>query len=321
VARLADRHARARLGTGQQIAAGWYNRGVARRNPEGKPIATWKLALGAVLGGIGLAWLFSGRRGAGTIFTIVMENHSASQIFGNPDCPFMNQLAQQYGVATNFRSSTHPSLPNYLVMTSGSTQGVGDDGYHLISGTDNIFAQMDDAGIAWRAYAESMPRPCATSDTQLYASRHNPAVYYQSVVQGGSCTDRVVDMSTLWGDLSSNAVRYAWITPNIINDMHDGSPAQADAWLQQVVPSIQASPGYQQGGVIFILWDEGDESGRATDPDLLPAIVVSERLRSRPLVDSTAYDHRSYLAAVQDLLGLPRLPATANVNSMAAMLA
>lgn len=289
-------------------------------SPPSTPIATWKIALGATLGALGLAWFFSRPRRGGTVFTIVMENHSASQIYGNPNCPYMNDIVARYGKAANYRGDVHPSLPNYLLMTSGSTQGVGDDHYHLIGGTDNVFAQMDAAGIAWRAYSESMPSPCATGDTLLYASRHNPAVYYDSVVNSGSCQDKVVDLSTLWTDLAANSVRYAWITPNLRDDMHDAPPATADAWLQQVVPQIQASPGYQGGGVIFILWDEGDETGSASDPTLLPAIVVSERLTSTPLADFTPYDHRSYLASVQDLLGLPRLATTDGVASMAAML-
>lgn len=284
-------------------------------------VPKWKIAAAAALGGLGLAWLFTRRGGSGTIFTIVMENHSFSQIIGNQDCPYINQLANSYGLATNYRSTVHPSEPNYLLMTSGSTQGVTDDGYHLIPGADNIFAQMDAAGVSWRAYAESMITPCLTSDTQLYASRHNPAVYYQSVVgDAGVCAAKVVDLGQVWNDLASNAYRYMWITPNIVDDMHDGTPAEADAWLQSVVPSLMSSPGYQGGGTIFIIWDEGDESGRAQNPDVLPAVVVSERLVQKPMVDSTPYDHRSYLAAVQDLLGLPRLPNTSGVNSMAAML-
>ena len=276
------------------------------------------VGLGALAGGAGLAWYFS-RQNPRTIFTIVMENHSYSQIIGNPSCPYLNQLAQQFASATNYRSPYHPSLPNYLVMTSGSTQGVGDDAYHLID-APNVFAQMDGAGIPWRSYSESMGQPCRASDGSLYASRHNPAVYYRSVTSDpDKCAGKVVDFSNIWGDLAANAVRYAWITPNLQDDMHDGSPAAADQWLQGVLPQLMQSPGYMNGGVVFIIWDEGDESGASADPNQLPAIVVSNNIVGAPLSDPTPYDHRSYLAAVQDLLGLARLPTTSAVNSMASM--
>jgi phosphatidylinositol-3-phosphatase len=276
-------------------------------------------AIASLVGGAGLAWWFS-RQNPATIFTIPMENHSYSQIIGNPACPYMNQLAQQYASATNYRSPYHPSLPNYLIMTSGSSQGVTDDLYHLID-APNVFSQMDDAGIPWRSYSESMGSPCRTSDGSLYASRHNPAVYFQSVTgKPDVCANRVVDMSNLWGDLAANAVRYAWITPNLQDDMHDGTPAAADSWLQGILPQIMQSPGYLNGGVVFIIWDEGDESGASADPNQLPAIVVAPNIVGAPLSDPTPYDHRSYLAAVQDLMGLARLPTTAGVNSMASMI-
>ena len=255
--------------------------------------------------------------GAPTIYTIVMENHSASQVLFGGAMPFLLRLAESYGRASDYRSRINPSLPNYLEMTSGDTWGVRDDGYHSL-GVDNVFWQMDRAGVRWMAYAESMGAPCRTSSSGLYASRHNPAVYYRSVTDDrASCDARVVDMSRMWGDLERGPrSRYVWITPNLVNDAHDGTLAQGDAWLSEVVPRLMASHGYRAGGAIFVLFDEG---GGGRDPSLLPAVVVSERLRARPLVDPTPYGHRSYLAAVQDLLGLPRLPGTVGVSSMATM--
>lgn len=275
-------------------------------------------ALGAVAG---LAAVAVARRvalGSPTVYTIVMENHSASQVLFEDKMPFLAGLASSYGRATNYRSAVHPSLPNYLEMTSGDTWGVRDSGYRELD-VDNVFAQMDRAGVRWSAYAESMGDPCRTSSSGLYASRHNPAVYYRSVVADRPlCASRVVDMSLMWGQIERGPrPGFVWITPNLVNSAHDGTLAQGDAWLSDVVPRLMASPGYRAGGVIFILFDEG---GGGRDPTLLPAVVVSERLRSRPLADPTPYGHRSYLAAVQDILGLPRLPGTQGVASMASML-
>lgn len=284
--------------------------------PRRNPTPAWQpyaIFGGAALAAVGVAWIFArgGRGGSGTIFTIVMENRGYDEIIGNPQMPYLNQLANTYANLTNYHANQHPSLPAYLVMTSGQTWGVTDDGYHLIPGNENIFAQMDAARVSWRAYAESMGRPCRTTDTNLYASRHNPSVYYQSVLANqNACSQKVVDLSQLSADLA-NPPKYVWITPNLQHDIHDGTRAQGDAWLSQVIPQIMASPGYQRGGVIFILFDESYQGSR------LPAVVISESLRGRQ--DATAYDHRSYLAGVQDLLGIGRLPATQDVTSMAGM--
>lgn len=290
-----------------------------RRMEDSSKSDALAVAAGATLGlGLVAAAAYA-LRGRGTVFTIVMENHSASQVIGPDAMPYLNSLAAGYGHATDYRSRLRPSLPNYLVMTSGRDWGVRDDAYHLIDGDENVFAQMDRAGVPWRAYAESMGAPCRTSSSGLYASRHNPAVYYRSVVgDRASCSSRVLDLSAMWSEVGSGSPpRYVWITPNLVSDAHDGTLAQGDAWLASVVPWIMGTRAYRSGGVIFILFDEG---GGGADPTRLPAVVVSERLRSRPLADPTPYGHASYLAAVQDFLGLPRLPGTAGVASMAAML-
>lgn len=274
---------------------------------------------GGILGAVGLAYLAT--RGKPTYFTILLENHSAAQILGGgarAGMPYLDQLANAYGNATNYHNgNVHPSLPNYLLLTSGQTWGITDDSYHLVRDRGaNLFAQLSAAGIPWRAYAESMGQPCRTSDGTLYASRHNPAVYYDSIVGNRPlCTQNVVDLTNLWSDLAADSVRYAWITPNLVSDVHDGTKAQGDAWLRTVIPRIMASAGYHNGGAIFILFDESD-----TGSDLLPAVVISDRLRTHPMVDTTPYTHRSYLAGMQDLLGLPRLPSTVGVTSMAGML-
>ena len=272
--------------------------------------------LAAAAGGVGAAVLAKRIFFSGSLFVIVIENHGYSQTIGNANLPYLNQLANQYAICTNYGQRWHPSLPNYLVMTSGQDWGIRDDGLHLIdTGGQDLFAQMMSAGIPARSYAESMGTPCRRSDTSVFATRHVPALYYKSVVNSGSCQYKVVDLSQLPGDLASNAVRYAFITPNLQNDWHDGSAAQLDAWLSQWVQLIMQSPGYQNGGCIVVVADE-DDSGEGR----LPCVVISERLKQHPMADNTPYDHRSLCALAQDFLGLPRLAATQGVPSLMSML-
>lgn len=250
----------------------------------------------------------------GTIFVVPLENHSYAQTIGNPSLPYLNQLANAYAVCTNFTTTYHPSLPNYLLMTSGQAWGIADDAYHLIdSGGQDLFAQMIAANVPWRAYAQSMGTPCNTTDNNLYASRHVPALYFSSVVNGGACAQQVVDLSQLPSDLAADNVRFAFVTPDVMSDWHDGSAQQMDAFLGQWIPMMMGSPGYQRGGAIVVIMDESYTGNQ------IPCIVISDKLKQKPFADNTAYDQRSLCAGLQDLMGLGRLPATAGVSSIASM--
>src|SRR3954447_5816757 len=111
---------------------------------------------------------------------IVMENHAYDNVIGSSQAPYENQLAKRCALATNFKAETHPSLPNYLAMTSGSTHGVSDDdppSSHPLTGP-SIFSQL---GGSWRALQESMPSNCALSSSGVYAVRHNPGAYFTNI--------------------------------------------------------------------------------------------------------------------------------------------
>ncbi|HEX9545919.1 MAG TPA: alkaline phosphatase family protein, partial [Acidimicrobiales bacterium] len=82
------------------------------------------------------------------VFVIVLENSSYAQALRQP---YIAGLARNYAVATNYTDVGDPSLPNYLAMTSGSTWGIRDDGFHRLPAT-GIGNQLSDAGISWKAY-------------------------------------------------------------------------------------------------------------------------------------------------------------------------
>jgi hypothetical protein len=258
----------------------------------------------------------------GTIFTILFENHDSGAVAGSAT-PYFVHLAATYGSANAYQGSVHPSLPNYIELTSGDIQGVHDDNdpsSHPLAGTANLGDQLDAANVPWRAYMEGMGSPCAMTSTGSYAVRHNPFVYYTSMSGDATrCAARNVDFDANFAaDLAANTYRYMWITPNVVNDMHDGTPEQSDAWLARVVPQIMASPGYQSGGAIFILFDEGslNLSYLLGTPQNLAAIVISPKLVSPGFQSNTAYNHKSYLATVEDILDLPRLATTMSATPM-----
>jgi len=223
------------------------------------------------------------------VFVIVLENSSYSQALRQP---YIASLARDYAVATNYGDVADPSLPNYLAMTSGSTWGIRDDGFHQLPAT-GIGNQLTNAGISWKAYMEGFTGDCFNSPYP-YALKHNPFAYY-----GGSCPANVVPMTDLAQDLSGNTPQLSWITPGLCNDGHDCGIAKADAWLSRIVPQITSSTAWQTDGTLFITWDESSANdGRVA------LLVVTPTLRGQLTM---ALDHFSLLATISDQLGVPRL--------------
>jgi len=253
----------------------------------------------------------------GTVFTIAMENHSLSDIIGNHDAPFINSLAKKYAVAAGYHDAfIHPSEANYLWMSSGENFGVLDDDdpdAHHLDSTSHIADQVERAGLTWRAYEEGMGDPCGLKSHGRYAAKHDPFVYFNDVngwngyefVPSERCLDHVVDYTELDGDIAAGTVpRYAFITPDLDDDMHDGSIADGDKWASREIPKIMATDAYQKGGVIFLLWDEGSGYPATDDP---PFIVISNNAKSG-YVSQEDYDTSSYLKTVETLLGVDPLP-------------
>ena len=262
-----------------------------------------------------------------TIFTIVLENHDYKEIVGSSNAPYINMLISQGALATNYKDTAHPSLPNYLHMISGDNQypGIIDIGPNQIpyfpAAKDNLGTQLEAAHINWRSYQESMGTPCKLTDAGDFATKHDPFLYFTDMQASALCAQRNVDFSEFSADLASNTYRYMWITPNLTDDGHNpaNDPVAAltvsDTWLSNHVKDILDSDGYKAGGVLFITWDES-EARNGDDPDLIPMIILSPKLKQVGMTSATAYTHSSYLATVEDLLGLPRLATVTSAPSM-----
>jgi phosphatidylinositol-3-phosphatase len=259
----------------------------------------------------------------GTVFTIVMENHSYDQIVGNTtDAPFINSLIKQNALAAGYHDNyVHPSEPNYFEMVAGENFGILNDndpgaGNHITS-TSHIADQLEKAGITWKSYQESMGAPCGLVSQGEYATKHNPFVYFDDVagwsgskmMGSARCNEHVVDYSQLDKDLAAGTVpRYVFITPNMIDDMHDGSTADGDKWLSKEVPKILSSKAFNEGGVLFLTWDEGGGVPQSDNP---PMIVISPQAKPG-FVSHTDYSTSSYLKTVQQILGIDSLPCDSN---------
>ncbi|MGA3352715.1 MAG: alkaline phosphatase family protein [Acidimicrobiales bacterium] len=250
------------------------------------------------------------------VMWIWMENESLASIIGAPDAPYATLLARRCGLATDYYAITHPSLPNYLAARGGTTAGVSDDGepsVHPIAGA-SIFSQVSAHGLTWRAYAESMPTPCDTVTSGLYAARHNPAVYY--IALRAACDQDDVAMGSISGGALHRALyagmlaNFVFVTPNICDDAHSCPVSHGDEWLSAFLSMVFASPTYRLGHTaVFVVWDEGNLTNQ------VPAIVAAPSVPSATR-SAVGFDHYSLLRTAEQLLGLPALLNSAKAHSM-----
>jgi len=296
------------------------------------------------------------------VFVINLENKDYASTWGPGSVArYLNGTLVPQGVLlTKYYAIGHVSLDNYIAEISGqspnpSTQsdcikytefvahGTGahqqalGQGCVYPSSVSTVANQLTAAHLTWHSYQESMGVPCrhpqiGTIDTTIagvnhnrYVTRHNPFVYFHSIIDGGACVANVVDLSSLLVDLTSAATtpNLSFITPNLCNDAHDCSLAQADAFLQLWVPRILASPAYKAGGMLVITLDESDNDASAccnTPPSpntpkpggtgpgggLIGALVLSPHAKVGA-TSAVPYNHYALLCSIENAFGLAHL--------------
>lgn len=230
--------------------------------------------------------------GASPVVVIVMENKDYGDVV---NAPYLSDFASRGTLFTNYHANTHPSLPNYMAMTSGVLSCNGSDSCATNSFTqNNIFRQLGKARIGWRAYEESMPSNCARSSSGSYLVRHNPPPYYTDLAK--TCPKRDLPYPN---PVPSPLKPFTFVTPNACNDMHDCSVTTGDNWLAAHVPAL-----LQNNVTVVIVFDEGSTSDGGGGH--VYAAVVGPNL-SAGHTDSTSYSHYNLLAGLEDHFGVPRL--------------
>jgi hypothetical protein len=246
------------------------------------------------------------------VAVILMENEEYGDVIGQRSTPYINGLARRYGLAKQMYAISHPSLPNYLALTGGSTAGIDSDCTDCSVAGGGLAGQLDRAGIGWKAYMEDLPHLCFTgASAGNYAKKHDPFVYYRAIVASSSCR-RVVPLSELPADVSGGRLpRFVWITPNLCHDMHDCSTSTGDRFLSALVPGLLRALGRR--GLLFLVWDEGssdDGCCRLASGGHIALVVAGGGAQPGARL-TTPVDHYSVLAAIEDLFGLGRLGGAA----------
>jgi phosphatidylinositol-3-phosphatase len=248
------------------------------------------------------------------IAVIVMENEEYRDIIGSRQTPFINVLARRYALARSMYAITHPSLPNYLALTGGSTFGIDSDctDCHVPS-SRSLADQLTAAHLSWKAYMEDLPHACYRgAGAGLYAKKHDPFMYYDRIARDPTQCAHVVPLTELAQDERAHTLaRFVWITPNLCHDMHDCPPPQGDAFLAQVVPPLLTALGPR--GLLILTWDEGDTddgccrvaAGGHIATVFAGGLAAPHAQLTRPV------DQYSILQAIEDLFGLRRLRGAA----------
>jgi len=239
------------------------------------------------------------------VVVVVFENHEESAIAGNSDAPTFNALARRYATLTDYDGVTHPSLPNYLTLVSGSTQGITDDCTGCVVHARSLADTLEAVGKTWKTYAEDLPYPGFTGGSAgRYAKKHDPFLYFADVAGSRARRDRIVPFTRLARDLARNRLPdFSLVVPNLCNDMHDCSVATGDAWLKaHVVPLLHSRE--LRGGVVFVVFDEGT-SGTGGGGHI-EALALGPTVR-RGAKFTKPTNHYGLLRTIEDAWGLPRL--------------
>ncbi len=255
------------------------------------------------------------------VITLILENREYSSVVGSASWPNFNTLEQHYTLLTNDYAVTHPSLPNYLALTGGSTQGITSDCTTCWVNATNIADTVETSGRSWKAYLESMPSPCYLGDSGTYAQKHNPFVYYNDIRTNTSrCQQDDVPLTQLDTDLANNQLpAYAWITPNLCDDGHDCSDSTADTWLGQEVNQILSSSAFDANSLLIVTFDEGTTDASccglpASAGGHIATLLIGNLVKAG-YQDATAYDHYSLLKTIEAAWGLPSLGHEADAGT------
>jgi hypothetical protein len=240
---------------------------------------------------------------------IVFENKEWNQIVGSRDAPTFNAMAKRYALVTRYYGVTHPSLPNYLALISGSTQQITTDCTDCIVHARNLADTLAGAGKTWKLYAESLPTAGFTgASSGRYAKKHAPFLYFRDVVGNRARLARIVPLTALRADVRAGRLPdFSFVVPNMCNSMHDCSVRTGDAWLRGVLPSLLTLPNT----AVFVVFDEGLTNVRGGGH--VAALVLGTAVRTGSRFTAVT-SHYGLLRTIEQAWGLPFLGRSARAT-------
>jgi acid phosphatase len=237
------------------------------------------------------------------VVVVVEENAGYSSVIGNSAMPYLNSLASQYGLATQYYADTHPSIGNYLMMTCGQIMTNNDSFTGTIS-VDNIVRHLITAGKTWKAYEESLPSVgYVGADVYPYARKHDPLAFYSDVVNSSTEIMNLVPFTQFATDLNAGQLPdFSFVTPNLLNDAHDAPLSAADAWLQSNLTPLLADAQFQKNGLLIIVFDEAATSDATHGGGNVALVAVGPLVKKGQ--SATLYQEENLLKTIANYLGI-----------------
>ncbi|MCV6970398.1 alkaline phosphatase family protein [Mycobacterium bohemicum] len=272
------------------------------------------------------------------VFLIYMENHGVGDILGSPNAPYINSLINSYGYASNYYALGHPSDPNYFRIMGGSDFGIDYNPSPNSINAPSLMQEMDQNGVSWAGYAQSMPYPGDIVSSGDYAVDQLPFANFSYVYNNSPAylQTHLLPLSQLSTDLQnpSTAPQFAWLAANEANNMegpinsptaianfvgsqlttHQYNVSAGDQFVQQQVSTIESSPTWTdptEKDVIIITWDEDYNNlslGIGNQGNNVPMIVIPNQgavtggMQSGHFVTNSYYDEYSLMATIEDAL-------------------
>jgi hypothetical protein len=244
------------------------------------------------------------------IVVVVEENKNYDEIIGNTSqAPYLNNLASNGALLTDFTATLHPSQPNYFDLYAGSTFGITDDGSYQEPGP-TLYNTLTSAGLSFKGYVDE----AGGSDFN-----HDPWV---SFPEGRSVQTDFSSFPALFpqGDYSSLPT-ISFVIPGVDNDMHNGTVQQGDSWLQTNLSSY-AQWAKANNSLLVVVWDESDdESATVTaDPNnIVPAILYGANII--PGQYNAPYGFENLLSTITHSYGLTAPNNAASASPITGMFA
>ena len=247
------------------------------------------------------------------VFIVVEENHSYSSVIGSSEMPYLNRLATTYAYAKGYYANTHPSIGNYFILTAGENV-TNDDRSSAEVAADNIVRHLVKAGKTWKEYSEDLPSVGYTGgDNGGYTEHHNPLSYFSDVRESSIEAQNLVPFAQFSIDLANHRLpNYGFIVPNDSDNAHDGTLAQADAWLQAKIDPLIMSSDFNSpgGGLLIIVFDESFDSDTVNGGGHVAWVVVGPNVK-KGFTSAASYQHESTLRFMSEAIGLTDFPGAA----------
>ncbi len=246
------------------------------------------------------------------VIVVVLENQEAKAVTGSVQGGIFRSLEERYASLTSYDAVSHPSLPNYLALLSGSTLGITRNCLDCVFTSPSLPDTLAAAGQTWKEYVEGLPAKASDID-QMATKVRIPFLFFRTVTSRPSQVADVVPISQLQTDLLAGSLpSFSIVVPSLCHAMHDCPIAAGDAWLAGFIRPLLRSPAIRDT-VIYITFDESERQDRRGGGGHIVTLVLGPLVRP-DAVSNARLNHYSLLRAIEDNLGLPYLGQSATAT-------